>query len=119
MYQKNQRFLYKVIAIDKETNKSIGRIYIFDIHEYREGKYKGHLARLHVSDNYRNIGIGRKLLETAIHTFNDLYLYGYAVPNRNKGMDDNSKEEYRKRLKLFYNSVGLKSIGNGHKVEFN
>lgn len=110
---------YKVIAINKETNKSIGRVYIFDIHEYKPGKFKGHLARLHVSDKFRNNGIGRKLLETAINTFSDLHLYGYAVPNRNKEKDDNSKELYRKRLKNFYKSVGLNSVGTGDKVEFN
>jgi hypothetical protein len=26
-------------------------------------------------------------------------------------------EEHRERLKKFYDSVGLKSVGNGHRIE--
>lgn len=107
---------YKVVAIDKKTNKSVGRIYIQEIR--RKGKgYDAQLRRLNVSDTHRGTGLGRKLLEIAIDTFKDIDLYGHASPNRNKGMDSNNTEEFRSRLKKFYGSVGLKSVGTGHRVE--
>lgn len=108
---------YKVIAIDKLTNKSIGRIYIQEIKKKKGGGFIAQLRRLHVSDKYRNKGIGRKLLETAIDTFNDIDLYGHASPNRIDNLDDDNFEKYRNNLKKLYNSVGLKSVGSGHRVE--
>src|SRR5690606_37524681 len=73
---------YKVIAIDKNTNKSVGRIYITDIKPKEDSDgYRAQLRRLHVSNEYRNKGIGRNLIETAIETFSDLDLHGHASPN--------------------------------------
>jgi len=106
---------YKVVAYD--NGKSVGRIYIQDIREKSDGGYIAHLRRLHVTNTHRNLGLGRKLLETAINTFRDIDLYGHASPNRNKDMFRDNSEEYRERLKSFYNSVGLKSVGIGHRVE--
>lgn len=107
---------YKVVAHDKGSNKSVGRIYIQEI-KPKGDTYIAQLRRLNVSDSHRGIGLGRKLLEIAIETFKDIDLYGHASPNRNKEMTDENMEEYRKRLKMFYDSVGLKSVGNGHRVE--
>lgn len=108
---------YKVLATDKKTNKSVGRIYIQEIKLKKDGEYIAQLRRLNVNDSHRGMGIGRKLLEIAIDTFKDIELYGYASPNRNKGMTDDNFEDYRERLKGLYNSVGLKSVGLGHKIE--
>ena len=106
---------WKVVATD--NGKSIGRIYIQEIKPNGKGGYKAQLRRLNVSDTHRGKGIGRRLLEIAIDSFKDLDLYGHASPNRNKDMDDDNFEEYRERLKKFYSSVGLKSVGPGHRVE--
>ncbi len=102
---------FKVIIVDKVNNKTIGRIYIQDIRN-REGKFTAELRRLYINDEYRGLGLGDKLLSTAIDTFSDIELYGYASPNRNKGMKDNEKEGYRKRLFNFYDRHGLKRVSD-------
>lgn len=98
---------YKVIIIDKSNNKTVGRIYVQDIRN-RNGKFTAELRKLHVSDEYRGLGLGDKLLGTAIETFSDIELYGYASPNRNKEMKADQKEDYRERLFKFYDRHGLK-----------
>jgi len=98
---------FKIIIIDKSTEKTVGRIYVQDIRN-RNGKFTAELRKLHVSDDYRGLGLGDKLLGTAIDTFSDIELYGYASPNRNKEMKDEDKEEYRQRLFNFYDRHGLK-----------
>jgi GNAT superfamily N-acetyltransferase len=105
---------YKVVAYD--SGKSVGRIYIQEIKESDRG-YIAQLRRLHVSNSHRSTGLGRKLLETALDTFKDIDLYGHASPNRFDNMTDDNMEEYRNRLKSFYNSVGLENVGPGHRVE--
>ena len=98
---------FKVIIIDKSSNKTVGRIYVQDIRN-RNGKFTAELRKLHVSDEYRGIGLGDKLIGTAIETFSDIELYGYASPNRNKEMKNDEKEDYRERLFKFYDRHGLK-----------
>jgi GNAT superfamily N-acetyltransferase len=105
---------YKVVSY--KNGKSVGRIYIQQIKETPRG-YKAELRRLNVNNEYRSKGLGRILLETAIDTFKDIDLYGYASPNRFNDLTEDNREEYREGLKKFYESVGLKSVGNGHKVE--
>lgn len=109
---------FKVIIMNKETNKVVGRVYIQEIKPNSKGGYKAELRRLYVNDEYRSKKFGEILLTTIMNTFPEIDLYGYPSPNRNKEMDDFNKEEYRKRLLKFYDRIGLKRVSDdSNRVE--
>ena len=108
---------FKVVAIERTTNKVVGKVYLQEIKPSSDG-YKGELRRLYVNEEYRGRKLGEILLKTIMNTFPEINLYGYPSPNRNKGMDNSNKEEYRERLLKFYDRIGLKKISDkSNRVE--
>jgi len=110
---------FKVIIKDKNlNNKVIGRVYVQEIKPNGKNGYKAELRRLYVNDEYRGNKFGEILLRTALDSFPEIDLYGYPSPNRNKDMNDDNLEDYRKRLIKFYDRLGLKKVSDkSNKVE--
>lgn len=108
---------FKVVVIERTTNKVVGRVYLQEIKPTADG-YKAELRRLYVNEEYRGRKLGEILLTTIMNTFPEIDLYGYPSPNRNKLMDDSNKEEYRERLLKFYDRLGLKKASDkSNRVE--
>jgi predicted GNAT family N-acyltransferase len=107
---------YKIIIINKLTNKTIARLYIQSIKE-KNGKYHAEVRRVHVNDEYREKGLGSKLMQKVIDVFGDLNLYLYPSPNRIKDLSDTNREDYRNRLVNFYGKYGFKKVGDTNRME--
>lgn len=103
-YEKHIHDFKGEIVIDKNTDKLVGLVLIYD------KKYKGFITPLYVVESYRNLGIGTKLLDDAIKKYSaidlvvsanntnaiSLYLQNGFVPI---GYGDRGKPEYHMKLK--------------------
>lgn len=105
---------YKIVIID--NNKIIARLYLQDIKK-KGDKFYAEVRRVHVNDEYRDKGLGSKLMQSVIDIFGDFNLYLYPSPNRIKNLNNQNKEEYRNRLVNFYGKYGFKKVGDSNRME--
>lgn len=104
------------ISIINENNELISNVDIQPLKDKKNsyvaenGKFNIEIKNLHVNENFRNNGLGSKLLQKCIDIFGNQNLYIYPNPNRIKNLNKNNKEKYRKSLINFYSRYGFKKI---------
>jgi hypothetical protein len=111
-YRRTQYAFCQNLCFNK---KHIGCIYIFGLKKYPDGLIHGYVARVYVNPNFRNTGSSFYMMADIIKHFGKCILHiSSASPNRIEGLNDNNREEHRKKLYKFYECFGFKRTSTKH-----